>query len=72
MIKILTKVNSSMIYAVGYDEKKEILEVVFMKGSIWGYEGVPKDIYEDLLDSDSIGSYMNSMIFNCYNEYQIN
>ncbi len=34
MIKILTKVDSSMVYAVGYDPKEELLEVVYTKGDI--------------------------------------
>ncbi len=72
MIDTLTKVNSSMLYAVGYDKDKQILEVVFVKGSIWAYEDVPIDVYEDLLSSNSIGSFMINCIIDCYNDYQIN
>ena len=60
-----------MVYAVGYDEKTSTLEVVFKKGSIWAYEDVPKKIYKNLLASDSVGSYMNSFILDCYNDYPI-
>jgi len=38
MIKKLTKVNSSMVYAVGYDHESKTLEVVFKRGGIWEYE----------------------------------
>ncbi len=43
-----------------------------MKGSIWAYEDVPQDEYEELLNSSSIGSFMRNSIFDCYNDYQIN
>lgn len=72
MIKILTKVDSSMIYAVGYDNDEENLEVVFLKGGILIYEDVPQNIYEELMNSNSIGSFMINNIFDCYNDYKTN
>ena len=71
MIKTLTRVNSSMVYAVGYDPEEKILEVVFTKGKIWAYEGVPKKTYKDLIASKSVGSYMRNYIFDCYQDYSI-
>ena len=71
MIKTLTKVNSSMIYAVGYDPEEELLEVVFAKGKIWEYEGVPKEEFENLMRSKSIDSYMRSNIIGCYSYFLI-
>lgn len=71
MIKTLTKLNSSMIYAIGYDPKEKILEVVFTKGKIWAYQDVPEEVYKDLLESKSIGSYMRSSIIDCYPDYEI-
>jgi len=38
----LKKVNSSMVYAIGYDSKSKTLEVVFGSGKAWAYEEVPK------------------------------
>jgi len=32
MIKYLVTVDSSMLYAVGYDEDKEVMEAVYLKG----------------------------------------
>ena len=66
MIKTLTKVKSNMIYAVGYDPKEKILEVVFTKGKIWAYEDAPEEEYKNLMESKSIGSYMRSCIIDCY------
>jgi len=71
MIKNLTKVNSSMVYAVGYDQENKVLEVVFRKGSIWQYRSVPEDVYEGLISSGSIGSYMRNEILDCYEARQI-
>jgi hypothetical protein len=67
-IKTLTKVESSMLYAVGYDPKSKTLEVVFTKGNIWQYYDVPQDVYDDMINSKSIGSYMRSCIIDCYED----
>lgn len=67
-IKTLTKVNSSMLYAVGYDPVAEILEVVFNSGKIWRYYGVPLSVYEGLLKTRSVGAYMNSHVIDCYED----
>lgn len=66
----LTKVSSSMIYAVGYDEGREWLEVVYFKG-VYRYYDVPKAIYEGLLEADSKGSYMHDMILDLYRYRQL-
>ena len=66
MIKRLTKVDSSMVYAVGYDREAEELEVVFTRGGIWKYEKVPEKEYRRMMRSGSIGSYMRSCIIDMY------
>ena len=71
MIKTLIRIDSTMIYAVGYSSKEKLVEVVFSKGKIWGYEDVPKDVYEGLINSTSAGSYMRNFILDCYNDYPI-
>ena len=50
-------VKSSNLKSVGYDEKKEILEIEFHKGGIYQYFNVPKHIYETLMDASSLGKY---------------
>ena len=61
-----------MVYVIGYDAKEEIMEVVFTKGEIWGYEKVPKEMYDEIMKTNSIGRYMRSNILDCYSEYPIN
>jgi hypothetical protein len=59
-------VESSMIQAFGYDEDNETLLVIFNSGKAYQYSEVPKQTYEELLESDSKGSYMRSCIIDCY------
>jgi hypothetical protein len=65
------QVESSMICAVGYDEKTRTLEVTFNSGSIYRYHNVPKEAYEGLLAAGSKGSYMNANIIDCYPDEQV-
>ena len=67
----LTTVDSSMLHAVGYDEETQELEAIFHTGKIYRYRGVPKEVFEQLLASDSKGSYMRSLIIDCYPDYQV-
>jgi hypothetical protein len=62
----LKKVNSSMVYEIGYNPKSKTLEVVFRSGKAWVYGEVPKKVYQELLKSESIGSYMRENIIDCY------
>ena len=71
-METLTKVNSSMVYAVGYDYSAKELEVVFNTGKIWVYHNVPQKIYQKLLKAPSIGSFMINNIIDCYNEERMN
>ena len=48
-------VDSSMIRSLGYNPEGQILEVEFVKGQVYQYEGVPVEVFDTLIDSDSIG-----------------
>jgi hypothetical protein len=62
----LVKVDSSMIYAIGYDEQDQVMEVVFKRTGIYRYQNVPKDVYEGLMAAGSKGSYMRDTIIDMY------
>ena len=62
----LIKVDSSMIYALGYDEQQQMLEVVFKRNGVYRYRDVPKKVYEGLIKASSKGSYMRDMIIDRY------
>ena len=55
-----------MIYAFGYDEQQQMLEVVFKRTGVYRYRNVPKEVYQQLLEADSKGSYMRDMIIDMY------
>ena len=69
-MKLIT-VESSMIHAVGYDEKTQTLEVVFNSGRIYRYEDVPPEEYEGLMDAESKGRYMRANIIDVYPYYRM-
>jgi len=50
-------VDSSIIKSVGYDTDDYILEIEFVKGSIYQYENVFPEVICLMLFADSIGSY---------------
>ncbi len=52
-------VDSSNIEAIGYDSDQRDLYVQFHGGRIYVYADVPEQIYQELLQADSKGSYLN-------------
>jgi RNA polymerase sigma factor (TIGR02999 family) len=56
-VKLVT-VKSSMIQAVGYDQKTRLLEVVFNSGQTFRYDDVPPSEYKGLMEAESKGRYM--------------
>lgn len=52
-------VSSSNIAAVGYDEDTQTLQVEFNDGAVYQYFDVPKHVFDELLSSGSVGSYLH-------------
>lgn len=63
-------VDSSNLVSVGYDEGTSILEVEFNNG-IYQYFEVPAHVYEELMNSDSKGSFLYRHIKNTYHYEQV-
>lgn len=59
-------VRSSNIASVGYDESTETLEVAFIKGGIYQYQGIPKHLFEQLLSAPSVGQFFSYNIKNLF------
>jgi uncharacterized damage-inducible protein DinB len=59
-------VDSSMISKFGYDAKEEILELHFLSRGRYRYFGVPYEVFEQLRDSSSKGSYIRDLIIDQY------
>jgi hypothetical protein len=55
-------VTSSNLAAVGYDPDTETLEVEFKNGSVYTYSAVPADVYNELMEADSIGRAFAALI----------
>ena len=54
--------NSTNLLEVIYYPGTKILEICFHSGHVYRYSGVPKDTFEELVDSDSAGRYYNHSI----------
>lgn len=59
-------VDSSLIHAVGYDERRSLLEIQFQDGAIYRYFEVEPEVYTELLESESKGRYFNDYIKDAY------
>ena len=59
-------VTSSMLASVGYDKDTETLEVEYSSGSVYQYDDVPHDVYEDLMQADSVGRFFRANILDAF------
>ena len=62
----LIPVTSSNVQAIGYDDERKVLTIVFHSGGTYEYAHVNKKVYTDLLrlkaTAGSIGSYFHAHI----------
>jgi hypothetical protein len=64
-------VQSRNLKSVGYDEKLKILEIEFHEGRIYQYSNVPEDIYSNLMNALSKGTFHHRFIKNNYSYRRI-
>lgn len=55
-------VDSSNVEAVGYDADNGAIYVRFLSGDTYVYSGADQGTFEELLNADSVGSYLNRAI----------
>jgi hypothetical protein len=55
-------VRSSNVAAVGYDKERRVLQVEFLGGSIYEYDNIPLEVFNDLPKQQSIGRYIRETI----------
>jgi hypothetical protein len=60
------KVTSSSIESIAYDGILKILEVEFKKGAIYQYFNVSSEVYSELINAKSVGSYFMKNIAKKY------
>lgn len=63
-------VSSSAIQSVGYSESQKVLEVEFTAGEVYRYSGVPLDVFDGLMNAESLGSYFHEHIRDSGYEYK--
>jgi hypothetical protein len=59
-------IDSTSLSSVGYDPSHRVLEVEFRSGRVYRYFGVPPRRYEELLQADSAGRFLNAAIKGVY------
>ncbi len=60
------QVESSNISAVKYDPEDSTLYVVFTSGGHYSYAGVPQDVYDSLMEAESVGKFFHASIRNAF------
>lgn len=55
---LLVPVESSDIFAVGYDPQTSEMQIQFQTGTIYSYQLVSPEIYQAFLDAPSKGSFI--------------
>lgn len=62
MLMETTKVQSTTLTTVSYDDTRNLLQLCFHDGSVYDYFGVPAQTHRGLLAAASKGGYFNQEI----------
>jgi hypothetical protein len=57
-------VSSSNIKSIGYERTLMILEVEFKNGHIYQYMNVPNNIFQEIMNASSCGTYLHQNVMN--------
>jgi predicted transcriptional regulator len=52
-------VDSEAIRSVGYDRRRQLLEVEFEGGYVYRYFAVPDEVFKTMMAADSMGTWFN-------------
>jgi hypothetical protein len=58
----MTRIRSTSVVAVGYDEGRHELSVTFVSGETYVYGMVPPSVYRSLMEAESVGRFVNGTI----------
>jgi hypothetical protein len=64
-------VQSSNIYAIGYDSENGTLTIEFKDSSIYEYYEVPEYVYNELMSASSHGKYAHQNIYSIYRQNRV-
>lgn len=59
-------VDSSSVQQIAYDEPSHTVAVKFLGGALYTYDGVGEQVYSGLMNSESVGRYLNTAIKGSY------
>jgi hypothetical protein len=68
----MQRVDSSQIFAVGYDPEKKTLRVQFHSGGIYDYADVPEQVHTNMLAAKSAGSFLHTHVKGKYQYKRLN
>ena len=68
----LVKVKSSNLDAVGYDESSSTLRILFHTGVAYDYSGVPQELYNQLMEASSKGSFFQEHVVGKFKYTKVN
>ena len=57
-----------MITSIGYNPKKNVLEIEFNSGALWQYSDVEKSIFNKMMKADSPGRFFLDNILSRFRE----
>jgi hypothetical protein len=66
MMVELQYVDSTSVDQVAYDAESSELHIVYKKSGYYVYSGVPPEKFEQLMNTDSKGSFINREVKNVY------
>ena len=55
-------VSSSNLAEVGYHDPTQTMEVCFKSGRVYQYFDVPRNVYDELMRTESPGGYLSSEV----------
>jgi hypothetical protein len=58
----MTRIRSTSVAAVGYDEDRHELSVTFVSGDTYVYAMVPPSVHRELLAAESAGRFVNATV----------
>jgi hypothetical protein len=56
------RVESSAIRSVGYNARREILEIEFTSGIVYQYDDFPQSLHDQFMRADSKGQFFRDYI----------
>ena len=66
-----TRMVSSKVDSLAYDEAALTLEVEFKSGEICQYHSVPPSVFLDLLEASSLGGFLSQTIAGTYSSTKV-